>query len=67
MRPGVVMEKVRDLEIAKVPTSAQLHGFADAVAQYLANTTDGQVDISMHGLIVISRMPAGAPPQKKKE
>jgi len=64
--PRAVKEKVQDLERAKVPTASLLHAFADAAAQYLANATNGRVDIAMHGLIVISRMPAGASPQKKK-
>jgi len=61
-----VKKKVRDLENANVPTASLLHAFADAAAQYLANATGDKVEIAMHGLIVISRMPAGAPPQLKK-
>jgi hypothetical protein len=53
-----VKEKVRDLENAIVPTATLIHAFADAVAQYLASTTGGRVDIAMHGLTIISRVPA---------
>ncbi|WP_165089452.1 MULTISPECIES: hypothetical protein [unclassified Caballeronia] len=59
-------QSVQAIEIAKVPTAALLQALANEVAQYLANATGGRVDIAMHGLIVISRMPAGAPPQRKK-
>jgi len=63
---SAVKEKARDLQVAKVPTSVLLHALADAVAQYLANATGGRVDIAMHGLIVISRVPKGASLQGKK-
>ena len=64
--PRQVKLRVRDLEIADVPTASLLHAFADAAAQYLANATGGRVEIAMHGLVIISRLPAGALQQKKK-
>jgi hypothetical protein len=62
--PRLLKEKIKELEAANVPTASLLHGLAGAVAQYLANVTGGRVDIAMHGLVIISRMPAAASPQK---
>jgi len=59
-------QSVQAIEIAKVPTAALLQALATEVAQYLANATNGRVDIAMHGLVIISRLPAGALQQKKK-
>jgi hypothetical protein len=64
--PRAMRERVRDLESAKVPTTALLHALAEAVAQYLANATGGRVEIGMHGRVVISRSPAGAKHTKKQ-
>ncbi|KLU21956.1 hypothetical protein EOS_32960 [Caballeronia mineralivorans PML1(12)] len=64
--PRAVKERVRELESAKISTAVLLHAFADSIAQYLANTTGGRVDIAMHSLITISRLPTGNSSQRDK-
>lgn len=64
--PRRMRQSVQAIEFAKVPTAALLQALANEVAQYLANATRARVDISMHGLVVISKLPAGNPSQRDK-
>jgi hypothetical protein len=64
--PRAMKQTIRDIEIAKVPTASLLHAFAYAAAQYLADATGDRVDIAMHGLIIISRLPTGNSFQRDK-
>jgi hypothetical protein len=60
MLPHDLIEKIRALERARVPTASLIHAVAVSAAQCLAEATGGRVDIVLHGIVTVSRAPAGA-------
>lgn len=66
MLPHDLIEKIRALERARVPTSSLIHAVADSAARCLAAATGGRVDIALQGLVVISRVPEGAQIKQRK-
>jgi hypothetical protein len=60
MLPHDLIEKIRALERARVPTSSLIHAVAVSAAQCLAEATGCRVDIVLHGVVAVSRAPGGA-------
>lgn len=65
MIPRDLIEKIRALERAHVPTASLIHAVAVSAAQCLAEATGGRVDIVLHGIVAISRVPKGAQTKHK--
>jgi hypothetical protein len=60
MLPHDLIEKIRALERARIPTASLIHAVAVSAAQCLAEATGGRVDIVLHGIVAVSRAPGGA-------
>ncbi|CAD6514086.1 hypothetical protein LMG28727_00834 [Paraburkholderia kirstenboschensis] len=60
MLPHDLIEEIRALERARVPTASLIHAVAVSAAQCLAEATGGRVYIVLHGIVAVSRAPKSA-------